>query len=524
MAKYVIMLNSKSIFSPQSAVRSPQSAVRSPQLSNKHLFLLKNSRDGLLWQNLVPTVIKIAIFLLVVDVTNVIVATEINDPEDFVRYFYSLLPTQCEEALRIRPSYTLEQCRKTEKVTVINTELVEHRTTLARLTVTVNYRKQGIEVNDATGCVTLMKQNDDWWMFGSWKGGRCTNQNTANNRIEAATSSTIHKKLSPLPAGSEIFIPHTFSNRTYLDNQSSQQQCWSATELRGSPGERKIRKLSIPDPGTMDSTSIASAKQYLRQQQWFAPKNSIRFVNVNGSKPIAITFDLCERANEISGYDAAIVNYLRDNNIKATFYIGGKWMQSHKERTMQLMADPLFEIGNHAWTHGNLRVLQGQRMLDQILWTQAQYYKIRQELEYMSCLSQQTRDRIPWQPATFRFPYGTCSTESLDTLHNLGLAAIQWSIVTGDPGRGQTAQGIAHTVLTLAKPGAIIIAHANGRGHGTAQSLPMFIPKLLARGFEFVTVSELLSLGEPYATSECFELKKGDNKRYDKIFGKGTGE
>ncbi|WP_069472231.1 polysaccharide deacetylase family protein [Candidatus Marithrix sp. Canyon 246] len=39
-------------------------------------------------------------------------------------------------------------------------------------------------------------------------------------------------------------------------------------------------------------------------------------------KIIALTFDLCERTKERTGYDAAIVNYLRKHHIKATFYAG----------------------------------------------------------------------------------------------------------------------------------------------------------------------------------------------------------
>ncbi len=65
--------------------------------------------------------------------------------------------------------------------------------------------------------------------------------------------------------------------------------------------------------------------------------------------------------------------------------------------------------------------------------------------------------------------------------------------------------------------------HANGRGHGTSEALPLFVPKLRSSGYEFVTVSDLLSLGSTVTAKECYELKAGDNlPRYDKIFGAGT--
>ncbi|MCM2264721.1 MAG: hypothetical protein NDI73_05950 [Desulfuromonadales bacterium] len=58
-----------------------------------------------------------------------------------------------------------------------------------------------------------------------------------------------------------------------------------------------------------------------------------------------------------------------------------------------------------------------------------------------------------------------------------------------------------------------MITHANGRGGHTAEALPLFIPKLRAMGYRFVTVSELLAMGEPVTADECYELKPGDNRR-----------
>jgi peptidoglycan/xylan/chitin deacetylase (PgdA/CDA1 family) len=43
-----------------------------------------------------------------------------------------------------------------------------------------------------------------------------------------------------------------------------------------------------------------------------------------------------------------------------------------------------------------------------------------------------------------------------------------------------------------ARNGSIIIMHANGRGWHTAEALPQIIAFLRGRGFELVTVSELL--------------------------------
>ncbi|MGB7550306.1 MAG: hypothetical protein WBM15_01930, partial [Chromatiaceae bacterium] len=128
----------------------------------------------------------------------------------------------------------------------------------------------------------------------------------------------------------------------------------------------------------------------------------------------------------------------------------------------------------------------------------------------------------PRVPETFRFPYGTCNSESLQAVAAAGLYPMQWNIVTGDPAKGQTAARIVNTVMSQLKPGSIVVAHGNGRGWHTAEALKTLIPALLKQGYRFVTVSELLQAGTPVTAKQCYEVREGDNLRYDKLFGKGT--
>jgi len=303
----------------------------------------------------------------------------------------------------------------------------------------------------------------------------------------------------------------TFGSQAILKN------CWNENELKGNPKDDKaIVKLKNPD-------KIPPQRRFpiFKERPLFTElKNSIRRIEPkNNKKVIALTFDLCERSNEIAGYDAEIVNYLSEHRIKATFFASGKWLRSHSEKAMQLMANPLFEIGNHTWTHDNLRILESKKVEEQILWTQAQYELLWEELRQKKCVQQLDASemaKIPVNLMSFRFPYGTCNSTSLQVLAKYGLPAIQWDVVTADPSSYQTAKGIAQIVLKKTKPGSIIICHANGKGHGTADALPMFIPKLKEIGFTFVTVSELLYQGEIVSVSECYEQKPGDNTHYDK--------
>lgn len=332
--------------------------------------------------------------------------------------------------------------------------------------------------------------------------------------ISAETFRPTEKLLEPGSLAKTLSVPseQTFGSEVIL------QQCWTPAELQGSPLDKKVNRPVEPDatPPTFQPTLNPPVAPQLR--------NCIRRIQPkNGAKLVALTFDLCERNLEKTGYDAEIINYLRKNNVKATFFAGGKWMHSHPEKTQQLMADPLFELGNHAWTHGNMRLLTGTEMQQQILWTQAEYQRHRQLLATQCPAATPVEmNKIPDKLLTFRFPYGTCSSESLQTLANYGLPAIQWDVVTGDPAPKQTAEAIAKKVLGSVKPGSIIVAHANGRGRATAQALSKFIPQLQAQGYQFVTVSELLASGRAETTTECYEETPGDNLKYDKVFGKGT--
>ena len=69
------------------------------------------------------------------------------------------------------------------------------------------------------------------------------------------------------------------------------------------------------------------------------------------------------------------------------------------------------------------------------------------------------------------------------------------------------------TILGKVHPGAIIVAHANGRGWHTAEALAIAIPKLKEEGYGFVTVSELLAAGKPVIADKCYLNRPGAGPR-----------
>lgn len=293
---------------------------------------------------------------------------------------------------------------------------------------------------------------------------------------------------------------------------------WTPTELGSTPEERKAGRLTAPDLTPPARTVPLAALSPLPSER----RGSIRRVDTGGEKLVALTFDLCELSDQRAGYDGAIVDYLRAEGVAATFFASGKWLRSHPERSMQLLADPLFEVGSHAWTHGNFGVLTTERMREQILWTQAQYELAREAMAHLAAQRGDVSVNAPASIRVFRFPYGRCRTEALEMLAGMGIAAVQWDVNMMDAAKTRTAQVIAREVERGVKPGSIVLGHANGFGYATADALRLIVPALRAKGYRFVTVSALLDAGRAVAASQCYDSRPGDTDVYDVLFGDGT--
>ena len=72
---------------------------------------------------------------------------------------------------------------------------------------------------------------------------------------------------------------------------------------------------------------------------------------------------------------------------------------------------------------------------------------------------------------------------------------VLWSVDTRD-WSGRSAAEIESEILGHVTDGAVILMHDGVRGH-TAEALRAVIPELRRRGYEFVTVSELIKPGIP---------------------------
>ncbi len=265
-----------------------------------------------------------------------------------------------------------------------------------------------------------------------------------------------------------------------------------------SPAEKAIRKR-VPEAqvAVPDVTRLSPATPLPP-----ALAGSIRRVELPaGDRRVALTFDLCETANEVAGYDGAIIDTLRRRGVRATLFVGGHWAATHPERFRELARDPLFEIANHTWTHANLRTVDDERLAREVLAPEATFAEVA---------------GLP-RSKLLRYPFGACNDRAMAAVNGAGMAAIQWDVSTGDPSPATGAAAILANTLPTVRPGSIVLAHANGRGYHTAEALPKLIDALEAKGLRFATVGELLAAGRPVVTPTCYDNRPGDTDRYDHL-------
>ncbi len=209
------------------------------------------------------------------------------------------------------------------------------------------------------------------------------------------------------------------------------------------------------------------------------PHIAVHFIT-NGSRDVpavALTFDLCQKPEYPAGFDTGIYAALNEAQAPATFFMGGDWARTHPAELQLLAQNPLFELGNHSWSHPDFPGLDEATLSAEILKTQDILYRM-----------------TGVQPRLFRLPAGLYDDLSLSVIAYHGLYTIQWDVVTADPVYDNQADHINQIVRENVQNGSIIIMHANGRGWHTAEALPEMIAYLREQRYRLVTVSELLGL------------------------------
>jgi probable sporulation protein (polysaccharide deacetylase family) len=188
----------------------------------------------------------------------------------------------------------------------------------------------------------------------------------------------------------------------------------------------------------------------------------------NPNKPMVSLMINVAWGNE---YIASILETLEKENIHATFFLDGSWLEKNVDTARQIAAYG-HEMSNHAYSHPNMSQLSRNRAVTEIVKTQK---LLKQHLGVDNKL--------------FAPPSGDFDEETVLIADELGLKTILWTIDTVD-WKKPKPEWIIHKIATRLEPGAMILMHPTA---SSSQALPGMIGEIKRRGLHFGTVSELIS-------------------------------
>ena len=189
-------------------------------------------------------------------------------------------------------------------------------------------------------------------------------------------------------------------------------------------------------------------------------------VLIDPSMPmVALTFDDGPNPQ----YTPKVLDILYEQQVPATFFLVGKKFEGN-ELIIEEIAASGHEIGNHTFSHPDLMTLNKQQIQQEIQLTEAELKKVLPDY------------RVNY----VRPPYGRY-TEDVENAIDLPL--MLWTIDSGD-WLSPDAEIIYQTVVNNIQDGDIIVFHDNNAE--TVKALEKIISELKTRGFQFVTVSQML--------------------------------
>lgn len=198
-------------------------------------------------------------------------------------------------------------------------------------------------------------------------------------------------------------------------------------------------------------------------------------------KVLALTFDACGGPKG-NAYDAKLIRFLESEEIPATLFINGRWMDANPETFKKLAINPLFEIENHGLNHKPCSVngrsifgIEGTRSTGEIF----------DEIELNALNIQTLTGRKPkyYRPGT-----AYCDEICVEIAGALGYEVVNFSVL-GDAGATYSKKQVKEALLN-APPSSIVLMHMNHPKEETAEGVIEAIPELKKQGFRFIKLSE----------------------------------
>ena len=187
---------------------------------------------------------------------------------------------------------------------------------------------------------------------------------------------------------------------------------------------------------------------------------------VNRGPMVALTFD-----DGPSAYTETLLDLLEYHNARATFFVLGYRVQGRRSTIIRAV-DLGSEIAGHSWDHSRFTNLNEEQITQQIERTSA-------AIEAVTGV----------HTKIYRPPFGTTNELVQRVSADLGYSIINWTVDPRD-WKYRDADDIYDAIMDVVESGDIIVAHDIYAS--TIEAMKRVIPSLIERGYELVTVSELL--------------------------------
>lgn len=170
-------------------------------------------------------------------------------------------------------------------------------------------------------------------------------------------------------------------------------------------------------------------------------------------------------------YIPDILSILKENDIKATFFIEGKWAKENAD-LVKMIDEQGHTIGNHAYNHPDMARLSNQEITEQITQTNTIIEAI-----------------IDKTPKWFAPPSGSFTDNVVDIAHNVKMETILWTVDTID-WKNPSVSVMMNRVMTDIHPGATILMHPTT---SVVQGLSPMIKDIKKKGYNIGTIDQLVS-------------------------------
>lgn len=196
---------------------------------------------------------------------------------------------------------------------------------------------------------------------------------------------------------------------------------------------------------------------------------------------VALTFD----DGPSSAYTPKVLDILKRHGAHGTFFVLGSNVNRCSSIVKRAVAEG-HEIGVHTWSHINM-ARSSMAKIDS---------EVSRSVEKIRSVTGKT-------PVVMRPPYGATTAKIVNHMFNTyGMRSILWDVDTRDWQRPGVST-VVHRAVQGAKPGSIILVHDIHAS--TLAAVEGIVTGLQARGFQLVTVSELLARAGVVATPKVPE-------------------